>query len=44
MSSFRTRFERSLTSQNLAYSTVLLIDASNINSELQYDPDVCQER
>ena len=41
-SSFREWFEHNLRLQSLAYSTVVLIDANNINPSLQYDADVCR--
>ena len=41
-SSFRAWFEQNLRLQSQAYSTVVLIDANNVNPALQYDADVCR--
>ena len=41
-SSSRAWFEQNLRLQSQAYSTVVLIDANNINPALQFDADVCR--
>ena len=41
-SSFRAWFEQNLRLQSQAYSTVVLIDANNVNCALQYDADLCR--